>query len=103
MAGSFLTSDLAMMFDTDVFAETVTYTPSGGSAVSIPAIFDLPFEEMAVQETGVDSAAPQCAVRSADAPSAKPGDTVQRGATVYNVISAQPDGTGVTTLVLSED
>ncbi len=35
-----LTSDLDVFFNTDEFAEAVTYTPSGGSAVSISAIVD---------------------------------------------------------------
>ena len=31
-------SDLATFFNTDEFAETITYTPSGGTAISITAI-----------------------------------------------------------------
>jgi len=40
-----LTTDLAnAFFDTNTFAETVTYTPSGGAASSIPVIWDAPFD-----------------------------------------------------------
>jgi hypothetical protein len=33
-----LAADLATFFDTDEFAKTITYTPSGGAGVSISAI-----------------------------------------------------------------
>lgn len=35
-----ITSDLTTFFDTDEFAETTSYTPSGGAAVSISAILE---------------------------------------------------------------
>ncbi|MFH1616657.1 MAG: hypothetical protein ABIG61_16435 [Planctomycetota bacterium] len=35
-----MTSDLSVFFNTDEFAETITYTPSGGEAVSISAILE---------------------------------------------------------------
>jgi hypothetical protein len=35
-----LTADLAVLLNTDEFAESVTYTPSGGSAKTINALVD---------------------------------------------------------------
>lgn len=42
-----ITSDLSTFFNTDEFAETVSYTPVGGAAVDITAIVtrDNPFQE----------------------------------------------------------
>lgn len=42
-----MTTDLSVFFDSDEFAESVTYTPTGGEATTITAIVvqDMPFQE----------------------------------------------------------
>ncbi len=79
------------------FAESITYTPNGGAAVSFSAIFDQQYAEI----EGVDSAAPAVHCLSSDVSNAKQGDTVVVQSVTYSVISVQPDGTGVVVLILS--
>lgn len=45
---------------------------------------------------------PQAIVRTADVPSIAPGQTVVMQGTQYSVAEIQPDGTGMTTLILQK-
>lgn len=90
--------DLSAFFDTDDFAEIVTYD----GTQQIPAIFDAAFFEDVAGRLGVESSKPACLVRSADVPTAAHGKTIKRGAVTYHVVGVQPDGTGLTLLVLEK-
>lgn len=46
---------------------------------------------------------PQAIVRSSDVPAIAPGQTVVMQGTQYSVAEIQPDGTGMTTLILRKD
>lgn len=93
------TEDLTVFFDTaNGFAETVTY-----QGTHIDVIFDDAFVNIGVgQFGGVESRKPACLAREADVPSVAHGHTVKRGAVTYHVIGVEPDGTGVTLLVLEK-
>lgn len=94
------TEDLTPFFDTvNGFAETVTY--QGSSQIDV--IFDDAFVNVGVgQLGGVESRKPACLAREADVPNVAHGHTVKRGAVTYHVIGVEPDGTGVTLLVLEK-
>lgn len=93
--------DIDLFFSTDDFAETVAFTPEGGSPVSIPVIFDEPYTLTAAQGITYQNANPTCQARTSDVSTATAGATIVRGSTTYYVTDVQPDGTGVTVLVLS--
>ena len=96
--------DLEAFFDTDAFAQTATYTRLGYPSVPIPVIFDSEYSVAAgIGETGIGVPSPQALCKTADAANASRGDTLVVGGTTYYVEETKPDGTGVTTLVLSRD
>ena len=89
--------DLEKMLDLDEFAQLVTV---GG--VDLAGIFDEPYSGLNVQTGEVASAAPQVMCRTAALPAVKPGDTVSAGGRQWRVTAVQPDGTGMTTLILEK-
>lgn len=98
-------ADRLAMLDEDDHGTTATYTPDGGSASTINGIFDNEFFE-AVSEgvIAVEGSQPRFICRTIDAPIAGTGDTlvVPVGGTSYDVVGVEPDGTGMTTLLLAE-
>jgi hypothetical protein len=94
--------DLTPFFSESDFAHAATFTPSGGSAVTVNGIFDA--EYAAVEGDGqvaIASTMPVFQCRSVDAPDAYNATLVVAGAT-YRVVEVKPDGTGVTMLVLED-
>lgn len=87
------------------FGQPVTYTPSGGSPITINGVFDAAHSEvgMGSHVPGVSSVSPRLGIRLADLP-AKPkkGDLVAIGATTYRVIDSEEDGDGGSTLRLQK-
>ena len=86
------------------FDEEAVYTPAGGQAKSIQVIFDNGYSILPViGEPGMGDSSPQVLCKTADAGSASHGDTLLVGGTTYYVQEVRPDGTGITTLILSRD
>ncbi len=87
------------------FAETVTYTPLGGSPVAVQAVFDRPFLDADLLR-GSDIATSQIwvTVWLADLGAISPAqdDGVAARATNYIVREARPDGQGMARLLLNE-
>ena len=98
-------TERAVFFDTDDFATASSYTPTGGSASTVNGIFDNEFFEVdPLSGVGVVSAQPRFICAMADLPSgAVSGDAITVDSTAYTVRVIQPEGTGVTTLVLEKD
>ena len=98
-------TERAVFFDTDDFATASSYTPSGGSASTVNGIFDNEFFEVdPLSGVGVVSAQPRFICTTADLPSgAAAGDAITVDGTAYTVRVIQPEGTGVTTLVLEKN
>ena len=94
-------ADIDLFFQTADFAETVAYTPEGGSPANIPVIFDMPYALTSVQGVTYQNAHPTCLAKTSDVSTATSGATIVRGAVTYYVVDVQPDGTGITNLVLS--
>lgn len=92
-------ADRLAFLDTDEHGVTATW-----GAASVPGIFDNEFT--AIDGLGlpvaVDSAMPRFTCRTADVDGITGGDPVTINGTGYTVRSVQPDGTGMTVLVLSE-
>lgn len=96
--------DIDVFFATDAFAQMATYTRFGFPAVSITVIFDAPGSVATLADgTEVESTAPKVLCRTQDVPNASHGDTVTVDGKTYKVTGISSDGTGITTLTLSED
>jgi hypothetical protein len=97
-------SDLDAIFDTDEHAQTATYIRQGYPSIQIPVILDSEYSvTQGVDEPGMGLPSPQVLCKTADVANAFRGDTFVVGGTTYYVQEVQPDGTGVTTLILSRD
>ncbi|MEK9917973.1 MAG: head-tail joining protein [Pelagibacteraceae bacterium] len=95
--------DLAIFFSVDDFGVAATWTPSGGAATTVNGIFDR--EYLAADAGGTVAFAieqPRLVCRTADVSTAAEGDALVVNSTNYTIKVVEPDGTGVTTLVLEE-
>ena len=96
--------DLDAFFATDAFAQTAFYTRLGYPSAQIPVIFDSEYSvAQEIGETGIGVSSPQVLCKTADVENASRGDTLLVGGTTYYIQEVQPDGTGITTLILSRD
>jgi len=96
-------ADILDFFGVDDFADTATYTPVGGSAVSVNGIFDEPqASRNATELLDVTIPSPQFVCRTADVPAAADGDQIIIRAIAYTVRVVLTDGTGVSTLILEK-
>jgi hypothetical protein len=100
---------MSMFYDSDQdvffedFSRSVKYTPTGGEASTIDALYDAPGSVIAMPGgVGIQVVSPQVIVKDSDIPNILMGDTVVVGSTTYYVRGITPDGEGFTTLVLSE-
>lgn len=118
---SLVTRQMALEFDNDFdgyfdsdygHGVACTYTPSGGSAVSIKVILDREYLEIDGGTVGVNSDQPIVYGKAKDLRNASFGDSlafaaitdlddnVIRAATTYKVVNVQPDNTGIVALIL---
>ena|SRR4030067_1899703 len=94
-------NDLDIFFSDD-FTQDATYTPQGGQASTIKIIFDNAFKVIDIS-TGIESALPAATCKTSDVASVKHNDTLVINSITYYVSGIQPDGTGITKLILSKD
>ena len=83
------------------FGQSVTYTPSGGPSKEITVLFD--HEYLGVDATGgvlVESVHPTILALTSDVPNAAHGESLVIGPEVYYIVGVQPDGQGMTQLIL---
>ena len=91
-------SDLAGFFDTDSHGSSASITIDG-SASTIDVIFNREYYEISGEEVGVQSSQPVFYCQSSDVASVEQGDTIEVDSVTYNIVSVQPDFTGVTVLI----
>lgn len=98
-----LTADLDIYFAD--FGAAASYTPSGGQAAALKVIFDNAHQTLDMLGGGVgfESAGPQALCKTSDVSTAKHGDTIVVSSKTYYVTGVEPDGIGLTKLLLSED
>lgn len=89
------TEDFSAFMNTAEFATTVTL-----DSVSVPAIFDAAFALGSVGAYGMASTQPSLTLASADVPASPIGKTAVVNGTSYTVAAHEPDGTGVSRLLL---
>lgn len=90
-------------FANSLFTMTATYTGSGAAAKSITIIFDAPFQLTSAQGIEYQNAEPQCLCRTSDVSDANDQATILINTITYKVREVQPDGTGITRLILTRD
>ena len=97
-------SDRSYMLNVSDFGTTATYTLVAGGQSSVIGIFDNEFFEADPQgNVAYASAQPRFMVQSSTLPSgADYGDNIAINSINYKVRIIQPDGTGITTLVLEK-
>jgi len=84
------------------FGQSATFTHSS-TTTTITGIFDNDFVEVDMGGgVGVVSAEPKFFVRSSDVSTAVEDDTIVTGGVTYKIKVVQPDGTGMTILVLEK-
>jgi len=81
----------------------VLIPPAGGKAVEILAIFDSPYSLSNPAGIGFESAAPACTCMSTDVEDVTDEYSIYISGCEYFVKTPHPDGTGITTLILSKD
>jgi hypothetical protein len=91
-------TDLDVLIDTDDFAVSITY-----NSATINGIFDKEFAQTAEGEVAIESTVPQVLVKDSDIVGAAHGDVMTINGINYNIIGIQPDGTGSTLILLSQD
>ena len=96
-------TERAIFFSTNDFGDAASYTPQGGSAITINGIFDdETLEVEAGGEVAVAMEQPEFTCRTSDVSSAAEGDTININSQNYTIRVVRNDGTGVTVLVLEE-
>ncbi len=93
--------DLSVFFDTNGFGEEFTYYPKVGPSLTLVGIFDAAYFAAPAGEIAVASNQPQMQYETAkisDGPVY--GETITYKGKDYTIVNIQPDGTGVTTLLL---
>jgi hypothetical protein len=98
------TEDLSVFFSTAEFAVDAVWTPAaGGGPFTIPVIFDNAYREFAMGEADQAGREPECLARDdqlAQGSGMKRGDVVVINSVTYKVGTIEPDGTGVSRIVL---
>ena len=83
------------------FGEDVVFTPVGGNASTIKAIFDNVYQSVEAGGTvGFALTQPKIMVRTTDVPSIAEGDNINLRSTDFTVRVVMQDGTGMTEIGL---
>jgi hypothetical protein len=90
-------------FANSPFTLAATYTASGDAPKQITVIFDAPFQLTSAQGVEYQNAEPQCLARTSDVADANDQATILINTITYKVREVQPDGTGITRLILTRD
>lgn len=90
------TEDFASFFETGDFGVEAIYD----GATAVRGIFDNGYAEALVGQAGVQGAQPQFLCAAADVDADPTGKALVVDGTSYTVVRGEPDGTGVTRLVL---
>ena len=87
------------------FDEEIIYTPSGGQARSVRAIFDNEYQaaQFAEAKAEIESSGPRVTCREADVAGVAHGDTLSIRGVTYSAAEVHPDGMGLVVLILSKD
>ncbi len=87
------------------FDEEIVFTPSGGQARPVRAIFDNEYQAAQFQDADaqIEASGPRAICREGDVTGVAHGDTLLIRGVMYSVAEVHPDGTGLVVLILSKD
>lgn len=101
---SFVEDDVeTMLSDTDGFGTLGIWTHTVDSEeveTEVRGIFDDAFTGLSAYTGQVETSSPQFSVASADVVGIEHGDTITINSQIYTVKGLQPDGTGLTVIIL---
>ena len=98
MPGDFITTDLAAFLNSNELGDVAIYN---GNTINV--LFLNEHEAVMLFGLEVESASPLIMARDSDISGIQHGSTIVVSGITYKVIDIQPDGTGLTTLILSKD
>jgi len=97
-------ADRAVFLSADEFGDSATYAISGGGSSLFTGIFDIPHIEVAMWDASSSDRRPTFLCRTSDVPvgaaGGGAGDTLSVDGTTYKVVDLEPDGQGMTRIVL---
>lgn len=93
-------ADIAIEADAEIFAALADAATLDGVPVS--GVFRAPWLQPQFGSAGTGLLEPHLVIRDGDLGSAGQGSSVEHDGRTYTVVSAEPDGTGLTALVLRE-
>ncbi len=93
-----LLNDLDIFFNDDEFAIEVTY-----NLVTFNGIYDNAFIEDQQGQIQIETLEPQIMVKTSDVTGLTHGETMTVNSVAYKVKEIQPDGTGITRILLTRD
>jgi hypothetical protein len=95
-------ADRAIFLSANDFGQSATFTHST-TTTTIYGIFDNEYVEVDLGgQVNFASVQPKFLVRTADVSTAVEDDTIVTGGVTYKIKVVQPDGTGMTTLILEK-
>jgi len=89
-------------FDDDLAVSALYAHPTSGSKF-ISVVFDSPYATSVAQGVEYQSSMPAAWAKTIDVPDADDSCTLTVEDVTYNIREVQPDGTGVTKLILTKD
>lgn len=93
--------DLSLFFNADEFASLVSIAQQdGGTVISVSGIWDDGYRESVLGMAGMSTSDPRFTCATVDVDGVEVEDTLTKDGTQYVVAEIQPDGTGITTLML---
>lgn len=100
---SFTVSEIDTLFDPTITSQAL-YRQSGGMQYTITVVFSKAYQMLNILDggIGVDSTSPIAICRTNDIPMPQIGETLEVDNTTYYITGVQPDGSGLTTIILSE-
>jgi hypothetical protein len=93
--------DLLNFFDTETHGVTASISIDGTSS-SISVILNNEYFAIAGESVDIDGTQPVVTCRSSDVTGVDTDDTITISSVTYNITNIQPDGTGVTVLILQD-
>lgn len=98
--------DRAVFLNSDEFGDGAVYTLVYGDTASLTGIFDVPHIAIEFGDSSIADRRPTFLCRTADVPSdaagGEAGDTLEVDGETYNVIALEPDGLGMTRILLGK-
>jgi hypothetical protein len=94
-----LLTDLATFINITEFADTATHVLT---AATFPVIFDAAYVGIIGPSGEIQSSGPQAQAKTSDVEDYAIGDEIMINAIYYKIAGMEPDGTGITRILLSE-